>query len=81
MPVRKISIALDEQVAADAARLAAERGTSVSALINEALVERLAIADGLAAVAEWEAENGALTPEELARAEAILDAHGVGVRA
>lgn len=31
-------------------------------------------------MAEWEAENGALTAAELARAEAILDAHGVGVR-
>jgi hypothetical protein len=34
----------------------------------------LAIEDGLAAVAEWEAEHGPLTAEELAAADAVLDA-------
>jgi hypothetical protein len=34
----------------------------------------LAIEDGLAAVAEWEAEHGAFTAEEIAAADAILDA-------
>lgn len=79
MAVRKISIALDEEVAAAAARIAAERGSSVSAVINDALTDTLAILDGLDAVAEWEAENGAFTDEELAWADAMLDANGIGV--
>ena len=38
-----------------------------------------AIEAGLAAVAEWEAEHGPLSAEELAAADAVLDAAGVGV--
>ena len=60
MGVRKLSVALDEQVA-DAAVASAERhGLSLSAWLNRAAENALAIEDGLAAVAEWEAEHGAL---------------------
>jgi hypothetical protein len=52
----------------------------VSALVTEALENYLKIQAGLQAVKEWEAENGPFTPEELAEADAILDAHGVGIR-
>jgi len=64
-----------------AAEVAADvRHMTVSALVTEALENYLRIQDGLAGVAEWEAEHGPLTEEELAEADAILDAHGVGIR-
>jgi hypothetical protein len=73
MSVRKLSIALDEQVA-DAAVASAERhGLSLSAWLNRAAENALAIEDVLAAVAEWEAEHGALTATELSAADAVLD--------
>jgi hypothetical protein len=82
MPVRKLSVALEEQVA-DAAREAAKRrGMSLSAWLNEASVNALEsevrLEDGLAAVAEWEAESGPPSAEEMAEAATILDAAGVG---
>lgn len=72
MAVRKLSIALDEKVAAAAA--AERHGLSFSAWLNQAAQKALAIEEGLAAVAEWEALHGALTPEEIATANAVLDA-------
>lgn len=80
MSVRKLSIALDEQVA-DAAVASAERhGLSLSAWLNRAAENALAIEDGLAAVAEWEAEHGALTAKELAAANGVLDQGGKSFR-
>ncbi|GMU68679.1 MAG: hypothetical protein AMXMBFR37_10110 [Steroidobacteraceae bacterium] len=73
MSVRKLSVALDEQVAAAAAASAERRGLSLSAWLNRAAERTLAVEDGLAAVAEWEAEHGALTAAELAAADIILD--------
>jgi hypothetical protein len=74
MAVKKLSVALDEQVA-DAAAASAERhGLSLSAWLNRAAENALAIEDGLTAVAEWEAEHGALTDEELRAADAVLAA-------
>jgi len=79
MPARKLSIALEAPVA-DAAKQAAERrGMSLSAWLNEASLQALAIEDGLAAVAEWEADNGRFSAAEIAAADAALDAAGVGV--
>jgi hypothetical protein len=73
MGVRKLSVALDEQVA-DAAAASAERfGLSLSAWLNRAAENALVIEDGLMAVAEWETEHGALTAEELRAADAALD--------
>jgi hypothetical protein len=43
---------------------AARRGVSVSAWITDAARLALKIRDGLAAVAEWEAEHGASTEAE-----------------
>lgn len=74
MAVRKLSIALDDDVAAAAATSAERRGLSLSAWINDAAARALAIEDGLAAVAEWEAEHGPLVDEELAAADAVLEA-------
>jgi hypothetical protein len=72
--VKKLSVALDERVAEAAAASAERHGLSLSAWLNRAAQNALAVEDGLAAVAEWEAEHGALTPEELAAADAVLDA-------
>jgi len=49
---------------------------SLSAWLNAAGERALVLEDGLAAVREWEAEHGELTAEELAWADAILDADG-----
>jgi hypothetical protein len=50
----------------------------VSALIAEALDHLVTIQRGLRAVAEYEAENGPFTEEELAWADALFDEHGIG---
>ncbi|HJR69858.1 MAG TPA: hypothetical protein VKA43_07440 [Gammaproteobacteria bacterium] len=74
MGVKKLSVALDERVAAAAAASAERHGLSLSAWLNRAAQNALALEDGLAAVAEWEAEHGAFTAEEIAAADAVLDA-------
>jgi hypothetical protein len=74
MGVKKLSVALDDRVARAAAASAERHGLSLSAWLNRAAESALAIEDGLAAVAEWEAEHGALTAAELREADAILDA-------
>jgi hypothetical protein len=74
VPAQKLSIALEEPVFLAARKAAARRGMSLSAWLNEASRNALAIEDGLAAVAEWEAENGPLSPAELAEADRVLDA-------
>ena len=74
MTVRKVSVALDPDVAAAAADAAALRGDSLSAWLNDAAAVRLRVERGRAAVREWEAEAGALTEVERARADRDLDA-------
>jgi len=77
MAVEKLSIALEEGVA-QAAREAAERhGLSLSAWVNEAAREALAIEDGLAAMGEWEAEEGPISDEAIAWADAALARAGI----
>jgi hypothetical protein len=46
---------------------------SVSAWITEAARRALLLRDGLAAVAEWEAEHGALKPAELLAARSRIE--------
>jgi hypothetical protein len=48
-------------------------GKSVSAWITDAARRALLIRDGLAAVAEWETEHGALTPAELLKARSRIE--------
>ena len=71
--VRKLSVALDAGVAEAAARAAEVEGLSLSAWLNRAAEKALKISEGLAAVAEYEAEFGAFTDEEMAAAHAELD--------
>jgi hypothetical protein len=76
MPTQKLSISLEEPVLLAARKAAKRRGMSLSAWLNQASEVRLE--DGLAAVAEWEAENGSISAEELTKADAVLDAAGIG---
>lgn len=73
MTVRKLSVALDEQVATAAAASAKRAGTSLSAWLDQAARRALTIEAGLAAVARWEAEHGALSRSELDAADRVLD--------
>ncbi|MGQ0804759.1 MAG: hypothetical protein ACT4PI_12970 [Actinomycetota bacterium] len=73
MAVKKLSIALDADVAAAAARSAEVEGISLSAWLTRAARKALKIEAGLAGVREYEEEFGAFTEEERARARAELD--------
>ncbi len=73
MAVRKLSVALDETIAAEAASAAERRGVSLSAWLNAAADRALVLESGLDGVAAWEAEHGELSAEELAWADSILD--------
>ncbi len=64
-PSPKLAITVDPDVHAQVVAAAAAEGVSVSAWMTAAARRALRLRDGLAAVAEWEAEHGALTGEEL----------------
>jgi hypothetical protein len=69
-PSPKLAITVDPDVYDGVVAAAAQRGKSVSAWITAAAREALLIEDGLRAVAEWEADHGKLTDEELRAARA-----------
>jgi hypothetical protein len=69
----KRSVSIDAGVAAAAEAAAAEDGVSFSAWLSDAAERCLRVRDGLRGVAEWETEAGALTPEERAAGEALLE--------
>jgi predicted transcriptional regulator len=77
MAVTKRTVSFDPEVWADVAQIAANERIGVSTVVNRALRHELRIRKGLAGVAEWEAEHEAITPEELAEADRILDEAGV----
>jgi hypothetical protein len=64
-PAVKLAVTVDADVHAKVLDAAAAEGTSVSAWITNAARRALLIREGLAAVAEWEAERGPLTAAEL----------------
>ena len=64
----KLAITVEAGVHAKLLRAAEAEGLSVSAWMTAAARRALRIRDGLAAVAEWEAEHGELTTQELAAA-------------
>ena len=64
-PSPKLAITVDADVHAKVVAAAAAEGLSVSAWLTDAARRALKIRDGLAAVAEWEAENGAFSAAEL----------------
>jgi hypothetical protein len=64
----RITISIDKQLAESLRRAAGEDDANVSAWVSDA-IERSLNSRGLrAVVAQWEAEYGAFTPEELDRA-------------
>jgi hypothetical protein len=73
MSVVKRSVSIDADVAAAADAAAAEDGVSFSAWLSEAAARRLRVREGLRGVAEWETQAGALSREERAAGEALLD--------
>jgi hypothetical protein len=73
MTVRKLSVALDESVAAAAAEAAKREGLSLSAWLSRAAERALLLERGLAAVQSWEQEHGSLSSAELENADKVLD--------
>ncbi|MBA3310311.1 MAG: hypothetical protein H0U28_09685 [Nocardioidaceae bacterium] len=73
MPVAKLSVALDERVAAAARSAAAREGMSLSAWLSRAAEHAVRLDEGLRAVSEWEGGHGALTDAERAAADQTLD--------
>lgn len=67
-PSPKLAITVDPDVHRRVLAAAEEEGVSVSAWMTEAARRALTIGDGLAGVAEWEAEHGALTEAEMEQA-------------
>ncbi len=67
-PSPKVAITVDPDVYSQVIAAAEADGMSVSAWMTAAARRELRLRDGLAAVAEWEAEQGVLTAEELAAA-------------
>jgi hypothetical protein len=76
--VVKRSISLPADLFAALEHEAAEDGRTVSATISEAADLWLGSRRGLRAVRAWEREHGALTADELAAADRVLDEAGVG---
>ena len=64
-PSPKLAITVDPEVHARVVAAAEAEGVSVSAWMTAAARHALKLREGLMAVAEWEAEHGAFTPEEL----------------
>jgi hypothetical protein len=72
-PAVKLAVTVDADVHSRVLDAAEAEGKSVSAWITQAARRALLVRDGLAAVAEWESEHGALTPAELAAARARVE--------
>lgn len=73
MAVKKISIALEPDVAEAAASAAQAHGQSLSSWLNDAARGRLVIERGAQAVEEWQDDHGELSDDERAAADALLD--------
>jgi hypothetical protein len=76
-PSPKLAITVDPDVHAQVIAAAQEDGTSVSAWMTTAARRALLVRDGLQAIAEWEAEQGALTEAEMGAARRRV-VHAVG---
>jgi hypothetical protein len=76
-PAVKLAVTVDADVHARVVEAAEAEGTSVSAWITAAARRALRVREGLAAVAEWESEHGALTQAELESARSRIAASAV----
>lgn len=72
MTVKKKTLSFEEDVWAAVERRAQEAETTPSAYVNELVVRSERLYRGLQGVADWEAEHGALTPDDLAWADRAL---------
>lgn len=79
-PAVKLAISVDRNVHAKVLDAAEAEGLSVSAWMTAAARRALRVRDGLAAVSEWEAEQGPLTSEELDAARRRIQTRGRRVR-
>jgi len=74
MASRKVTITLDEDLVRQLGVVARDAGIPLSRLIASAAEREMRLRIGQVAVAEWEEEHGAFTPEELASARAEMAA-------
>lgn len=74
MATKKVTITLDETLVEALLEAAREDGVPLSRVVSQATEHTLRLRKGLAVVREWEAEQGALTAQELADARAELAA-------
>lgn len=72
-PAIKLAITVDSDVHAAVAAAAEAERVSVSKWITDAARDALRVRRGLAAVALWEKEHGALTEEEMQAARARVE--------
>ena len=81
-PSPKLAITVDPEVYERVVAAAAEEGLSVSAWMTAAARRALLLRDGLAAVTEWEADQGPLTDSELraARDRVAAEIRGANTR-
>ena len=79
-PASKLAITVDRDVHAKVIRAAAEDQMSVSAWLTAAARQAIRLREGLVAVAEWEAEHGAFSKEELAEARKRIASAGATKR-
>jgi hypothetical protein len=81
MAMRKVTITLPTELVEIVNAAAAEDGVPVSRLIASALERDLQRRVGRAVVAQWQAEQGAFTPAEIAAARAeMADADAQALR-
>jgi predicted transcriptional regulator len=78
---KKITITIPEDAVARLKEFAEETGVPLSTYIAQLVEHEIRIRDGLAALREWEAEDGPLTEEELAAARAELEKAAAHARA
>jgi hypothetical protein len=74
MATRKVTITLDEHLVEAMGVAAREAGVPLSRLIATAAEREMRRRIGQAVVAEWEAEHGAFTPQELTAVRAEMAA-------
>ncbi len=72
MASKKVTVTLDEHLVHALGVAAREAGVPLSRLIASAAEREMRRRIGQAVVAEWEAEHGAFTPEELVAARAEM---------
>lgn len=74
MASKKFTVTLDETLVEALADAAREEGIPLSRLVAAAAERELRLRAGRAVIQEWQTENGAFTPDELAAARADMAA-------